>query len=296
MLACVFPGQGSQQRRMGEALFDRVREFATVEAQVDALLGYSLRRLCLMDPDNRLKETQYTQPALFVVNALHYYDAVHQGLRPDFLAGHSLGEYDALLAGGVFDLLTGVRLVSKRGELMSQARQGAMAAVVGLDAAVIARILRDNSLTSTDLANFNSPTQTVISGSKEDITRAGALFERAGASLYVPLAVSAAFHSRYMAEAAERFADFLVPFAFDAPRIPVIANVTAQPYPTERASDSIKRLLVRQIAQPVMWTQSVRLLLRHGVSEFRELGPGNVLTRLIEQTRRATPLETALSA
>jgi malonyl CoA-acyl carrier protein transacylase len=272
---------------MGESLFDRVSEFTSVEAHVDALLGYSLRRLCLTDADNRLKETQYTQPALFVVNALHYYDALHRGPPPDYLAGHSLGEYNALLAAGVFDLLTGLRLVRKRGELMSRARNGAMTAVIGLPSATITRVCLENGLADVDIANYNSPSQTVLSGPKETIERAGILFERAGASLCAPLAVSAAFHSRYMTEAGEQFGAFLAPFIFAAPRIPVVANVTGEPYPLADPSPAVKALLVRQIAQPVRWTQSVRYLLGRGVSRFQELGPGNVLTRLIEQTRKA---------
>jgi malonyl CoA-acyl carrier protein transacylase len=132
MIAFVFPGQGSQKRGMGAGLFDEARQYAEVEKEVDAILGYSLRELCLEDPDNRLKETEFTQPCLYVVNALHYYKAVNQGARPDYLAGHSLGEYNALLAAGVFDFLTGLRLAQRRGELMSRAKNGGMAAVIGL--------------------------------------------------------------------------------------------------------------------------------------------------------------------
>src|SRR6266508_3278188 len=124
MIAFVFPGQGSQKRGMGAGLFNEAPQYAEVEMEVDAILGYSLRKLCLEDPDNRLKETEFTQPCLYVVNALHYYKAVNQGARPDYLAGHSLGEYNALLAAGVFDFLTGLRLAQRRGEMMSRAKNG----------------------------------------------------------------------------------------------------------------------------------------------------------------------------
>jgi malonyl CoA-acyl carrier protein transacylase len=287
MIAFVFPGQGSQKRGMGQGLFDEVPEYAGFEPEVDAILGYSLRRLCLEDAENRLKETQFTQPSLYVVNALHHYKAVSQGARPDYVAGHSLGEYNALLAAGVFDFLTGLRLVRKRGELMSQARNGGMGAVIGLGAGAIAQVIQDSGLATLDVANFNTPTQTVVSGPIDDVKRAGPFFEKAGAQMYIPLQVSAAFHSRYMADAASAFRDFLAPMAFAAPAIPVIANVTAQPYPAGNASEAVKSLLVNQITHSVQWTDSVRFLIGQGVTEFREMGPGNVLTRMVQQIQQA---------
>jgi malonyl CoA-acyl carrier protein transacylase len=285
MLAFVFPGQGSQKKGMGQGLFDEVREYAQIEQDVDALLGYSMRQLCLEDPGDKLKDTRYTQPALYVVNALHTKKALADGARPQWLAGHSLGEYNALLAAGVFDFLTGLRLVQKRGELMSQARGGGMAAVIGLDAGIIANVLRDNGLVATDVANFNSPSQTVISGPVEDIDRAGPLLQAAGARMCMPLPVSAAFHSRYMADAAREFEAFLAPFEFAAPRTPVIANLTAQPYPADAAA--AKALLVGQITGSVRWVESVRYLAAQGVDRFEEMGPGNVLARLVQQIRAA---------
>ncbi|HZR59125.1 MAG TPA: ACP S-malonyltransferase [Terriglobales bacterium] len=287
MIAFMFPGQGSQKRGMGQGLFDEVREYAAVEKDVDAILGYSLRKLCLEDAENRLKETQFTQPSLYVVNALHYYKVVNQGMHPAYLVGHSLGEYNALLAAGVFDFLTGLRLVKKRGELMSQAKNGAMGAVIGLDASAIAKVIRENGLASIDVANFNSPSQTVVSGPVEDIRRAGPLFEKGGARMYMPLPVSAAFHSRYMADAGSAFADFLAPMSFAAPKAPVIANATAQPYPTDNASESVKSLLVKQITHSVQWVQSIDFLINQGVTQFSEMGPGNVLTRLVQQIQQA---------
>jgi len=286
MIAFVFPGQGSQRRGMGQGLFDDVREYAAVEKEVDALLGYSLRKLCLEDTDNRLKETQFTQPCLYVVNALHYYTAVAQGVQPAYLAGHSLGEYNALLAAGVFDFLTGLRLVKKRGELMSQAKNGAMAAVIGLGASLITKVIDENRLASLDVANFNSPSQIVVSGPTDDIKRAGPFFEKGGARMYMPLQVSAAFHSRYMADAAKAFAGFLAPISLAPPKIPIIANVTARPYPAVNPSESIKSLLVNQIVQSVQWTQSIRFLISQGVTEFREMGPGNVLTKSVQQIQK----------
>lgn len=285
MIAIVFPGQGSQQRGMGQKLFDAVPEYAAIEKEVDRLLGYSLRRLCLEDPDNLLGRTEYTQPSLYVVNALHYYKAVAEGIRPAFLAGHSLGEYNALLAAGVFDFLTGLALVKRRGELMAQARNGGMAAVIGLGEEAVRGVIRDSGLTACDVANFNSPVQTVISGPVEDIRRAGPSFEKAGARMYMPLAVSAAFHSRYMMDAGREFAELLAPRFMATPRVPVIANVTGEPYPGERAGEAVKSLLARQITSPVQWVKSIRHLVERGVTDFREMGPGNVLTRLVAQIR-----------
>ncbi|HYC89891.1 MAG TPA: ACP S-malonyltransferase [Thermoanaerobaculia bacterium] len=286
MLAFVFPGQGSQVKGMGAGLFDSVPEYAAVEEDVDAILGYSMRQMCLEDPDNQLKQTQYTQPSLYVVNALHYYKAMREGARPSYAAGHSLGEYNALLAAGVFDFLTGLRLVKKRGELMARAKNGGMAAVIGMTAERVTDVVRNHGLATIDVANINTPQQTVISGPVDDIQRSVEIFEKEGAKMVMPLQVSAAFHSRYMAEASRTFAEFLAPMTFAAPKIPVIANATAEPYPASNASDNIKTLLVNQIVQSVQWTQSVRYLLDCGVTQFSEMGPGNVLTRMVQQIQQ----------
>lgn len=285
MRAFVFPGQGSQKRGMGQELFDKVQEFKVAESQIDAILGCSVRRLCLEDKDDRLRQTQYTQPCLYIANALHYYQALTEGKRPEFTAGHSVGEYSALLAAGAFDLITGLRLVQKRGELMSRAKNGGMAAVVGLDLQRIQAVLRDNSFDLLDIANQNAEEQTVISGPVPEIERAKPVFERAGASTYMTLQVSAAFHSRYMESAEDEFADFLGGFSFNPLKVPVISNVTGRPYPTGDPTVCIRYLLTRQITQPVLWLDCVRCLLQAGVTEFDELGPGIVLTNLIHQIR-----------
>jgi malonyl CoA-acyl carrier protein transacylase len=271
---------------MGQGLFDEVPEYAAVEKEVDTILGYSLRKLCLEDAGNRLKETQFTQPSLYVVNALHYYKAVSQGTRAAYLAGHSLGEYNALLAAGAFDFLTGLRLVKKRGELMSSATNGAMGAVIGLGVSMIVKVIEENGLAGIDVANFNTPSQTVVSGPVEDIKRAGPLFEKAGAKLYLPLPVSAAFHSRYMTDSAKAFADFLGPLSFASPKTPVVANVTAELYPADNGSESVKSLLVDQIDHPVQWTKCIHFLINQGVTQFSEMGPGNVLTRTVQQIQQ----------
>lgn len=285
MQILVFPGQGSQKRGMGQNLFDEIPQFAAAEREVDALLGYSVRKLCLEDPNKQLTQTQYTQPCLYVVNALHYYKAMANGKQPNYLAGHSLGEYNALMAAGAFDFVTGLRLVQKRGELMAKAKNGTMAAVIGLSSETVMRVVAENRLADLDVANYNSPTQTVVSGLTEDIQRAGPLMEKAGAKLYMPLPVSAAFHSRYMADAAEAFEKFISTFEFRSLAAPVVSNVTGQAYPADSTGSTVRSLLVKQIVRPVLWMQSIRFLLGKGVSTFTETGPGDVLTRLVSQIR-----------
>ncbi len=278
----VFAGQGSQKVGMGGTLFDEVAEFTSAEAEIDQLLGYSVRTLCLEDPQQQLGQTAFTQPALYVVNALHYYKAAASGRRAQCLAGHSLGEYNALLAAGVFDFVTGLRLVHKRGALMSEATFGGMSAVVGIGAAQVTELIAQHGLEGVDVANFNAPLQTVISGPLDQLQRAAPLFTEAGARACVSLPVSAAFHSRHMAGAAAAFGQYLEDVAFAEPTLPVIANVTARPY-KKGAPETVREMLVAQIASPVQWTRSIRYLHGRGATAFHEMGPGDVLSRLIRQ-------------
>ncbi|MGA2887000.1 MAG: ACP S-malonyltransferase [Terracidiphilus sp.] len=295
MLALLFPGQGSQIRGMGEDLFDKVPEFTSREREIDTCLGFSVRKMCLEPQGQRLNETQYTQPCLFLVNALYYYKAIADGDRPSFFAGHSLGEYDALMAAGAFDLLTGLRLVQKRGELMSHVKNGGMAAIVGLRGERIIQILEENGLTNLDVANYNAPSQTVVSGLVSDINRAAPFFEKAGAQLYLPLQVSAAFHSRYMVDVANAFNEFLGTFTFAPLNATVIANATGQPYPWGDPSKAIRSLLTRQICGSVLWTKSVDYMLANGTTTFKEAGPGDVLTKLTDKITQQRPAAAAAS-
>lgn len=283
MNAVIFPGQGSQFIGMGSGLFDSVTEFTQLENQINNLLGFSVRQFCLHDEHDFLSNTQYTQPCLYIVNALHYFDARAKGINPSYLAGHSLGEYNALLFSGAFDFLTGLQLVKKRGELMAQVHNGGMAAVIGLEPGVIKQALASKNISEIDLANFNSRLQTVISGPQEQIELAKPILESCGAQLYMPLSVSGAFHSRLMSEAAKEFEQFIKQFTFNKLSTPVISNVTGQPYPLDNPQINIPDLLVKQIDHPVLWDQSIQYMIDNNVDDFTECGPGNVLTKLVQQ-------------
>ncbi|MBP2630245.1 MAG: malonyl CoA-acyl carrier protein transacylase [Firmicutes bacterium] len=280
MITYVFPGQGSQVKGMGGSVFD---EFRQLTSEADEILGYSIKELCLEDSNLKLSQTQYTQPALYIVNALSYLSRIEkEGKKPNFVAGHSLGEYNALFAAGAFDFVTGLKLVQKRGELMSGATGGGMAAVIGLNAEQIAYILAQNNLQSIDIANYNSPTQIVISGLKIDIERAQPIFEKIpDVQLFIILKTSGAFHSRYMEEAKREFEVFINSFKFSQLEIPIISNVHARPY---KQSD-IKQNLIEQITHPVKWTESIKYLMGFEGMEFAEIGPGNVLTGLIRRIK-----------
>ena len=288
MLVHLFPGQGSQSVGMGAGLFDRFPDWTSL---ADEILGYSVRQVCEQDPQSRLTQTEVTQPALFVVNALHERALIDDGGRlPDVTAGHSLGEFNALLVAGVFDFATGLRLVQRRGALMAEASGGGMAAVIGLTEDQVRRVLADNGLDAIDVANLNTPSQVVVSGLRADVERAQPAFTSAGAFMYSILKVSGAFHSRYMAPFQQRFAEFLAGFDLGAPRLPVVANATARPYTSEK----LRETLVSQIASPVRWSDSIRYLMALGEPDFQQVGPGNTITGLVRAIRReAVPLPRA---
>ncbi len=281
MKICLFPGQGSQSKGMGAELFDR---YADWTADADRVLGFSIRELCVDDPRGELGLTQFTQPALYTVNALTYRARMDDGgVTPDFVAGHSLGEYNALLAAGVFDFTTGLQMVTRRGEIMGQVSGGGMAAVIGLEPIRIQEILDSTeSGRRIDVANFNSYDQTVIAGPKEDLAAVEGQFKAAEVRAYITLNVSAPFHSRYMREAQWLFAAFLHDIEFNAPAIPVISNVSAKPY----EGDLVRQTLSEQIGNSVRWLESMIYLLGQPDPECEEVGPGSVLTKLLAQIRK----------
>ena len=283
MKTFMFPGQGSQKKGMGADLFDRFPEYT---AKADEILGYSIKELCLEDPREELGLTQFTQPALYVVNALSYYQAIAEGNKPDYLMGHSLGEFNALLAAECFTFESGLKLVKKRGELMGKVSGGGMAAIVNASKSEIEKILADNGLDQIDLANFNTSSQIVISGMKDQIEQAQQYFQE-GLMQFHMLKTSGAFHSRHMAPSQKTFANYLRKFKIAGPKVPVVANVTGQLYTQENVLDNLSA----QIASSVLWTDSVNTLLdiaeKAGEEmEFVEIGHGNVLTGMWRKIKR----------
>lgn len=266
---------------MGADLFDRFPDWTSVAT---ATLGYSIRELCVDDPRQELGLTNFTQPALFTVNAMTYRARLEDGQpAPAFVAGHSLGEYNALLAAGVFDFVTGLALVARRGALMSAVRGGGMAAVIGLKPEAIEAVLASTEAgRRLDVANFNSFDQTVIAGPKADLDAVEPALVAAGARGAIQLNVSAPFHSRYMKPSQEEFTAFLSGFPLHAPGIPVVANATGKPY----EADAVRDTLARQIGSSVRWLDSMLYLLDQPDGEFEEVGPGAVLTKLLAQIRK----------
>jgi malonyl CoA-acyl carrier protein transacylase len=288
MKVYMFPGQGSQFKGMGGDLFDRFKDLTD---KADGILGYSIKQLCLEDPRKELGKTQFTQPALYVVNALSYFKKIQEtaGQAPDFVVGHSLGEFNALLAAGCFDFETGLKLVRKRGELMGQVSNGAMAAVLNATKEEIEEILKTNGLANVYLANYNTPSQIVISGLVSEIAKVEE-FCQEGTRRYYPLSTGGAFHSAFMRDAMDKFRDYLKGFKFADQQIPVIANITARPY----QNNAIRETLSSQIASTVRWSESIQYLLAIGASrgdtvEFEELGAGDVLTKLNFTIKAQTP-------
>ena len=277
--AHVFAGQGSQFKGMGAQVLAR---FPDEVAEADRILGYSISELCLNDPRAQLTDTRYTQPAIFVVNALAYKAYLQDGGRqPQMFAGHSLGEINALHAAGAMDFTTALAIVKRRAALMSEAPAGGMAAILGMKPAAIADVLRQNGLDRIDVANINSPGQTVISGDAGQIAAAKAPFESAGVKAYIQLPVGGAFHSRLMADAEQAFAHFLNDFRFAAPHTPVLSNITAQAYPADDIAGTMARLLSR----PVDWVGCVSRMLDQGIAEFIEFAPKPVLSAMVRDIR-----------
>ncbi|MDB4987501.1 MAG: Malonyl CoA-acyl carrier protein transacylase [Myxococcaceae bacterium] len=289
--AWLFPGQGTQRRGMGRDLFGR---YPGLVQRADEILGYSVCRLCLEDPDDQLKLTAYCQPALYVVNALTFLAKRRTESWPAFFAGHSLGEFSALFAAGAYDFETGLQMVRRRGELMATVGTGSMLAVIGPSLQELSGLLRDLRLGEVEVANYNLPEQTVLAGPSASIeSLADAVVERQ-LGRAVHLHVGGAFHSSSAEPAARAFARELELYDFCDPAIPTISNVTACPY----EPGSVRELLAQQMRHAVRWVETMAYLRKQGVEQAVQVGPGRVLDGLWERsgTPRTGSRDTSLKA
>src|ERR1700751_1974418 len=287
-VAFVFPGQASQYPGMGKELAEKYPVARAVFDEADKALGFSVSKLCFEGSEDDLKLTANTQPAILTVSVAASRVLAEKGITPDFVAGHSLGEYSALVAAGALKFADAVQLVRKRGTYMQEAvpaGAGAMAAVMGLSHAVVADVCKraaEGEVCSA--ANLNSPDQTVISGHAGAVKRAVELASQAGAKRAVILAVSAPFHTALMAPIAERVAQDLRGAEFSDLRVALVTNVDAD---TITTGSEAREALVRQLSMPVRWEESVRLIIDEGVNPFVEVGPSRVLTGLLRQIERS---------
>jgi len=292
-VAFLFPGQGSQAPGMGLRMAEAFPEARTVFEEADASLGFSISDLCFHGPEDRLRLTELTQPAILACSIACLRPILSAGVAPGWVAGHSLGEYSALVCAGALRLPDAVRLVNRRGRYMQEAvpvGKGAMAAILGMRAEEVESLCRDEARDEVlSAANFNSPDQTVIAGSAGAVARAVAAAPGRGAKRAVPLPVSAPFHCALMEPARVRLAPDLEEASFSDLSFPLIANVDARAL---QGAGEARSGLVRQVTAPVRWEASVREMFRLGARIFVEVGPGKVLSGLV---RRILPEAKALN-
>lgn len=287
-LAFLFPGQASQYPGMGRDLAEKYPVARKVFDLADAALGFSLSNLCFSGSEEALKQTENTQPAILAVSVAAYRVLEEKGATPDFVAGHSLGEYSALVAAGSLDFGEAIELVHKRGKYMQEAvpaGQGAMAAILGLAPAEVAEICKkaaDGEILSA--ANLNSPEQTVISGTAAAVKRAVEIASQLGAKRAVVLPVSAPFHCAMMKPAEVRLEKDLRATQFGPLRTPLVTNVDAE---AVTSGEEARESLIRQVCQPVRWEEGIREIIAQDVRVFVEVGPGHVLSGLLRQIDRS---------
>lgn len=281
-VAYVFPGQGSQTVGMGYELYQSSSEAKQVFEEANQALQFPLSRICFEGPEEELRETINAQPAILTTSIAYLRAAseLNGTTKPAFVAGHSLGEYTALVAANVLEFADAVRIVRERGRLMHEAgrsKPGGMAAIIGLDEASLEEVCLE---TGAQIANVNCSGQIVISGSRETLARSMDLAKTRGARRVVPLQVSGAFHSVLMEPAVAGMAQAISQVSFQPPEVPIVANSTAKPVTT---ADEVRGELIRQLCHCVQWQSSVEYMAEVGVSTFIEIGPGQVLSGLIKR-------------
>ena len=288
-VACVFPGQGSQSVGMLQDLAAVYPQIEATFAEASAVLGYDLWQLVQTDEDGKLNETHVTQPALLTASVAIYRVLQAQGFNADYMAGHSLGEYSALVCAGVIDFTDAVKLVEARGQFMQKAvpaGAGAMSAIIGLDDEKIAEVCQQTAIATGEVVapvNYNSPGQVVIAGQKDAVEQAGAACKEAGAKRALPLPVSVPSHCELMHPAADKLEEMLSTISFNTPSVKVVNNVDVA---VETDPEAIKAALVRQLFCPVQWTHTVNYLAEQGVTTAYEVGPGKVLTGLSKRINK----------
>ena len=278
-IAFIFPGQGAQVVGMGKDLYDNYGEAKKVFDIANNVLGKSITKLCFEGPEEDLKQTINTQPSI-VTMSIAALEAFKSQLKitPSFTAGHSLGEYCAMYCSGVMDLETTIKAIQKRAELMSQVKGGTMAAVLNAPAGSIEKALEEASkIGYVDVANYNSPVQVVITGDENAVSKAGELLLEAGAKRVVPLAVSGAFHSKFLEGASKEFAEFVSVLDLSSASVPVVTNVDGA---ATISSEDFRNKMPRQICSSVHWTRTIENMIQNGVDTFVEIGPGKVLAGL----------------
>lgn len=284
MVAYIFPGQGVQKIGMGKELYDSNLQLKYIFDKANEILGFDLTHLMFCGPVEELSRTRNTQPAVFVISVAYLMLLKKRGIRAEISAGHSLGEYSACVAAGVFSWEDGLSLVKKRAELMENAYPpgyGKMAAVLGADKNLIDEVCANvRSIGVVEAVNYNAPGQIVISGEAEAVESACEELKRRGIKRVIFLKTSGPFHSSLMGKTADEFSGYVKNIKFSSPKIPIMGNVTGRPMSD---ADEIRKMLVLQMKSPVLWSDSMDYILNAGISNFVEVGPGNVLQGLLKR-------------